>query len=89
MTERLNCDYVCQLHSLAGPGPRLMTHFPGEEWAWQTLNWWEDRARISQVSVTVSHTHRDLGRQCGVGGRARTCKSDGLDVNWLLTHKEC
>ena len=88
-TERLSCNYVCQLHSLAGPGPRLMAHFPGEEWAWQTLGWWEDRARISQGRVTVSYTHRDLGRQCGVGGRACTWESDGLDVNRLLTHKKC
>ena len=66
-TERLNCDYVCQLHSLAGPGPRLMTHFawrqhfPGEEWVWQTLDWWEVRAQISQVRVTGSQTHHVLG----------------------------
>ena len=66
-----------------------MAHFPGEEWAWQMLGWWEDRARISQARVTVSYTHRDLGRQCGVGGSSRIWESDGLDVNRLLTHKEC
>ena len=28
-------------------------------------------------------------QQCGVGGRACTWGSDGLDLNRLLTHKEC